>query len=105
MRGRKPKELTIPTTERMVLQWIAHNLALPDYQRERAQLVLALADGARVQEVSRHFGCVGSTVWRLCRRYERGGLSELLADGRRKEAEDRPAGEPFFAPELTGCAG
>ena len=46
MRGRRPKALTIPATERVVLEWIAHNPILPDYQRARAQLVLALLDRA-----------------------------------------------------------
>jgi hypothetical protein len=104
MRGRKPKALTIPSTERVVLEWIAHNPTLPDYQRARAQLMLALMDGARVQDLAQRFECVGSTVWRIRRRYECGGLSELLADGRRRDLQLR-ADDALFAPAPAGCAG
>ena len=104
MRGRKPRALTVPATERVVLAWIADNSALPDYQRERARMVLALSSGARVQDVARDFACVGSTVWRVCRRYEFGGLSGLLADGRRR-AGDQPANtDRDFHPEPVSCA-
>ncbi|MCC6417588.1 MAG: hypothetical protein IT429_05005 [Gemmataceae bacterium] len=46
----------------------------PAYQSQRARIVLVIAAAA---------GCNASTVWRICRLYEQGGLSSLLADGRR----------------------
>jgi transposase len=55
---------------------------VPAHQAQRARVVLALAAGERTSAVAAREGCDTSTVWRACRRYERGGLSALLADGR-----------------------
>jgi hypothetical protein len=104
MRGRKPRALTIPATDRAVLHWIADNPNLPDYQRERAQMVLALVEGRRIQDMARAFRCAASTVWRVCRRYEHGGLTALLADGRRNGGDPEPTPEPFFPAEQINCA-
>ncbi len=83
MRGRKPRAVTITPADYPVLRLIARGEALPEYQVQRARIVLAIAAGERTQEVAREVGCDAATVWRTCRRYEQAGLSGLLADGRR----------------------
>jgi DNA invertase Pin-like site-specific DNA recombinase len=83
MRGRKPRRVTIAPADLSLLRWIARAKDLPAYQVQRAQIVLAIAAGARTHKVAKESGCDVATVWRLCRRYEQRGLSGLLADGRR----------------------
>jgi DNA invertase Pin-like site-specific DNA recombinase len=82
-RGRKPRRVVIASCDQAVLHWVATARALPRYQARRAKIVLAMAAGARTQQVAREFGCDEATVWRICRRYEQHGLTGLLADGRR----------------------
>jgi hypothetical protein len=84
MRGRKPRPLTIAPADLPVLRLIAQGNGLPWYQVRRAQIVIGMAAGRRSAELSQETGCDTSTIWRLCRRYEQGGLSGLLADGRKK---------------------
>ena len=83
MRGRKPRRVSIVPSDLSVLRWIARGDDLPEYQVQRARIVLAIAGGARTQKVAKDMGCDEATVWRTCRRYELSGLSGLLADGRR----------------------
>jgi hypothetical protein len=83
MRGRKPRRVTISAADYHVLALIAKGEALPEYQVQRARIVLAIAGGERTGKVAEQVGCDEATVWRTCRRYEQAGLSGLLADGRR----------------------
>jgi DNA invertase Pin-like site-specific DNA recombinase len=83
IRGRKPRCVSISSTDLFVLRWIARNEDLPQYQVQRARIVLAIAEGARTQRVAREMQCDVATVWRVCRRYEEMGLTGLLADRRR----------------------
>jgi transposase len=83
MRGRKPRRISIRPGDLSALQWIAEGTEPPLYQVQRARIVLAMAAGARTQQVAQDSGCDEATVWRTCRRYEQWGLSGLLADGRR----------------------
>lgn len=107
MRGRKPRPIKIAPADLPVLELIARGGDLRWYQVQRARIVLALAEGQRTHEVARQVGCNTSTVWRVCRRYERGGLSSLLADGRsgRGAAYRDRAAQPFYSSALTGFAG
>jgi hypothetical protein len=82
MRGRKPRALTIASSDEAVLRWIANTRSLLWYQVQHARIVLAIAAGQRTRAVARQVGCDDATVWRVCRRYEQAGLSGLLADGR-----------------------
>jgi hypothetical protein len=82
MRGRKPRPLAVAPADYAVLRMIAQRSDLPWYQVQRARVVLATAAGQRTTVVAAQTGCDTSTVWRICRRYEQGGLSSLLADGR-----------------------
>jgi hypothetical protein len=83
LRGRKPRPVAIAPSDLTVLRWIATATTLPLYQARRARIVLAIATGARTQQVAKELGCDEATVWRSCRRYEQHGLTGLLADGRR----------------------
>jgi DNA invertase Pin-like site-specific DNA recombinase len=82
-RGRKPRRVVIAPCDLSVMRWVATAPTLPLYQVRRAKIVLAIAAGARTQQVARELGCDEATVWRICRRYEQHGLTGLLADGRR----------------------
>src|SRR5262245_13691598 len=86
MRGRKTRPLTVPSADAAVLRLIAGRTDLPAYQIQRARIVLGVALGQPTAAVAAEAGCNTSTVWRVCRLYERGGLSGLLADGRRQSA-------------------
>jgi hypothetical protein len=84
MSGRKPFPLTIAPSDVGVLKWIASGEGVPWFQVQRARIVLAIASGERIIAVASQNDCDETTVWRTCRRYERAGLSGLLADGRRR---------------------
>src|ERR687895_2889655 len=80
MRGRKPRDFSLAAHDVPILQQIARSRILPGFQVQRARVVLAIADGERVQTVAFQWQCDPSTVWRLCRRYEQAGLEGLLAE-------------------------
>jgi hypothetical protein len=79
MRGRKPRPLSIDSADLAILHQIARSDSLPWYQVRRARIVLANAQGVHNSTVAFQMQCNEATVWRTCRRYERGGLTELLA--------------------------
>jgi hypothetical protein len=95
MRGRKPRRLTLPDADTPVLQAVAHSRRLAWFQVQHARIVLAVAAGEPVQVVAARLECDRATVWRVCRRYEHGGLKELLLDdprlGRPQEISPPPA--------------
>src|SRR5512135_601244 len=80
MRGRKPRPFSVAPGDLPLLQEVARSRSLLFFQVQHARIVLAVAEGQRVQEVAAQMRCDPSTVWRLCRRYEQGGLAWLLAD-------------------------
>jgi hypothetical protein len=80
MRGRKPRKFSLDANDRPILEQVAHSRTLPYFHVQRAQIVLAVAAGQRIGQVARQIQCDRSTVWRLCRRYERSGLEGLLSD-------------------------
>ena len=104
MRGRKPRRLEVAAEDLPVLREVAAARASPWFQVQHARIVLAVAAGERVGAVASRAQCDPATVWRVCRRYERGGLGGLLADepraGRPQEISplaarpDRAAGLP-----------
>jgi hypothetical protein len=95
MRGRRPTPLTIPEADLPILEAVARSRRLCWFQVQHARIVLAVAGGERVGEVASRLECDRATVWRLCRRYERGGLTKLLLDdprlGRPQEISPPPA--------------
>src|SRR5690242_19162918 len=83
MRGRRPRPLTISAADTPILEAVARSRRLAWFQVQHARIVLALAAGQRVRDVASRLGCDRATVWRACRRYERGGLKKLLLDDAR----------------------
>jgi hypothetical protein len=52
MRGRKPRRVSIANGDISTLQQVAHSRMLPWYQVQRARIILAVADGERIQTVA-----------------------------------------------------
>jgi hypothetical protein len=84
MRGRKPRRVSIAKSDISTLQQVARSRVLPWFQVQRARVILAVADGERVQTVALQMQCDPSTVWRICRRYEQGGIERLLSEAPRE---------------------
>ena len=82
MRGRKPESLTIPSSDVLELERIAHLDTSPWYQVRRARIILGIASGQLQEDLASQLGCDASTVWRTCQRYRNLGLGSLLADHR-----------------------
>src|SRR5579864_7355703 len=95
MRGRKPHSLTIPAADLPILQAVARGRHLAWFQVQHARIVLAVAAGEPIQAVASRLECDRATVWRVCRRYQQGGLNRLLLDdprfGRPQEISPPPA--------------
>src|SRR6266496_2540234 len=95
MRGRKPRPLTVALADTPILQAVARCRRLAWFQVQHARIVLAVAAGEPIQAVASRLECDRATVWRVCRRYERGGLAKLLLDdprlGRPQEISPPPA--------------
>jgi hypothetical protein len=83
MRGRKPRPLLITAPDHPILQAVARARHLAWFQVQHARIVLAVAHGESIQAVASRLECNPSTVWRVCRRYEQGGLEMLLLDDSR----------------------
>jgi hypothetical protein len=111
MRGRRPRPLTIPAADTPILQAVARSRRLCWFQVQHARIVLAVANGERVHEVAPRLECDRATVWRVCRRYEQGGLRRLLRDdpreARPQEISPRSAPRssrwPAWSPSPRGC--
>lgn len=105
MRGRRPRPLTIAAADTPILEAVAHSRRWAWFQVQHARVVLAIAAGERVSEVASRLDCDRATVWRICRRYERGGLTKLLRDdsrlGRPQEISP-PAARPDRRTRLPG---
>ena len=80
MRGRKPRSLTISAADRPILEFVAHDRRLAWFQVQHARIILAIAAGERVGDLATRLECDRTTIWRVCRRYEQGGLKQLLQD-------------------------
>ena len=95
MRGRRPRPLTIPEADAPLLEAVAHSRRLCWFQVQHARIILAVASGERVHDIASRLECDRATVWRICRRYEQGGLKKLLLDdsrvGRPQEISPPPA--------------
>lgn len=92
MRGRKPRPLAIPGDDLSSLLNVAKQPSLPAYKVQRARIVLGVAAGESIAELAEKNYCDPATVWRVCRRYEHGGLDGLLAApaGRGRSARISP---------------
>ena len=78
VRGRKPLSLQIALDDKRRLQQLARSQTRPWYQVQHARIVLAIGAGERVQTVASQLQCDPSTVWRVCRRYEQGGMDGVV---------------------------
>lgn len=83
MRGRKSRGISLTAHERSLLQQVARSRTLAWFQVQRARIVLAVADGERIQTVALRMQCDPATVWRTCRRYEQVRLEGVLAEAPR----------------------
>jgi hypothetical protein len=96
MRGRKPRPLSIADADLPLLKGVARARRLAWFQVQHARIVLAVADGEPIGAIAARLECDPATVWRVCRRYERGGLKSLLLDeprlGRPQEISPPAAG-------------
>ncbi|WP_143393510.1 helix-turn-helix domain-containing protein [Fimbriiglobus ruber] len=84
MRGRNPRSLTISAVDKPILEFVAHSRHLAWFQVPHARIVLAVAAGERVSDRANRRECDRTTIWRVCRRYEHGGVEELLRDDARQ---------------------
>jgi hypothetical protein len=84
MRGRRPRSLTVLATDRPILEFVAHGRRLAWFQVQHARIILAIAAGERVGDLATRLECDRTTIWRVCRRYEQGGLKQLLQDDPRQ---------------------
>lgn len=110
MRGRKPRGVLLTADDRAVLEQLARRRSVAWSQVQRARIVLAIADGDRVQEVARRMQCHPATVWRTCRRYEQAGVEAMLEDQARcgnpgKISPPATSAAYRFGVLGTGCQG
>src|SRR5205807_4236893 len=97
MRGRKPRPLVIAASDLPILQAVARARHLAWFQVQHARIVLAVAAGEPIQALACRLQCDRATIWRVCRRYEQGGLPKLLLDdprGGRPQEISPPAARP-----------
>ena len=105
MRGRKPLPFTLDDADLPALRQSAHSRTLPFAAVQRARIALAVADGRPIQEVAALHQCDPATVWRLCRRYEQGGLRRLLDDLPRCGRPQRISPPPACRDRRVGLPG
>ncbi len=74
MRGRKPRQLNVNPDDIPRLRRIARNAERPWASVRMARVVLAIADGERVQDVAERIQCDPATVWRIARAFEQRGM-------------------------------
>jgi hypothetical protein len=66
MRGRKPRRFLLAAHDKPILKQITRSRTLPWFQVQRARVVLAIAEGGRVQTVGKRAGVAGH--WKLRRK-------------------------------------
>jgi len=93
MRGRKPKPLKLKRQEVTELQSLLRDGHTPQRVALRARILLARANGERVEQVAAKVEQDPATIWRVCERYDLGGLPAALYDATRS---GRP--RTFFQP-------
>ena len=106
MRGRKPRPLARAAPDVPILQAVARARHLAWFQVQHARIALAVAAGESIEAIAARLECDRATVWRVCRRYEEGGLKKLLLDdsrlGRPQEISP-PAEGPDRRTRLPGA--
>jgi len=71
--------------DRPILEAVARGCCrhLAFFQVQHTRILLAVAAGERTQAIASRLECDRATVWRVCRRYEQGGLKQVLLDAPR----------------------
>jgi len=93
MRGRKPKPMKLTAKDVTALQRLLRDGQTPQRVARRVRILLARAKEARVAQVAAKVELDPATVWRVCERYQQGGLEAALYDAQRS---GRP--RAFFQP-------
>lgn len=81
--GRPPKPVILDAADAGLLEQIATNPYWPDFQARKAKAVLAVAQGARVCDVSDQLHYSAPSIWRCRDRFRKGGVAALLIEGHR----------------------
>ena len=106
MRGRRPRPLTLAAEDAAILRTMARSRSLPWFQVQHARILLGRAGGQRVQSLAAQMQCDPTTVWRVCRGYERHGLDVVLWEADRPGRPQRlspPAARSGRAVGLPGA--
>src|SRR4051812_29987188 len=89
MRRRPPRLIELSDDDRTYLSGLVRDGGVAQRVARRARLLLAMSyPDTVVEDVAERFGVARTTIWTLCRRYERVGV-EVVEDAPR---EGRPRG-------------
>lgn len=77
MRGRKPRQVALHPEDVPVLEALVRSGKTEQRVAKRADILLSLAGGKRIVPLAERVGRDESTVWRVCRRYEKRGLQAV----------------------------
>ncbi len=83
MRGRKPEPLKLKPNDVKELQHLLRDGHTPHRVAQRARILLACAQAERTHQVAAKTEQHRTTIWRVCDRYRRTGLSAALYDAPR----------------------
>lgn len=84
MRGRKPEKFELKAKDKAFLQKLLRDGQTPLRVARRAQILLRRADQRqRVCVLSEKVEQNAATIWRVCQRYDRGGIQAALYDAAR----------------------
>jgi Homeodomain-like domain len=78
IRGRKSSVLKVASQDRPILEGIARSRRLPSFEVDRARIILDVSQGKSIEDLASLMRCHRVTIWRVCRRYDEGGLNRLL---------------------------
>lgn len=105
MRGRRPRPLALAAEDRGVLMEVAARRRCAWFEVQHARILLDVAAGERIATVAAQQRCDPATVWRVCRRYEFGGVQAILQEGYRSGAPASLSPLATGADRGTGLSG
>jgi transposase len=85
--GRKPKPVNLDAQDAKLLREVAASPYWRKSQVQRAQAVLAMAEGVQQAEIAAAIGYSVPSIYRACLRYAREGIAGLLTE---KQLPGRP---------------
>ena len=96
MRGRKPEPFRLKPKDQTYLHDLLRDGQTPLKVARRAQILLGRANGEqRILSLGEKVERERTTIWRVCERYDQGGLAAALYDAPR-------SGRPrVFSPQRT----